>query len=108
MRTKRTSETNRGEHLPVLAGMDANPAGIEGSVIVGDVSVCVGAIRFRSEWDQWEVMTQQAKGLAADFIVEQFGNRCIDFEDDCPCCQRWKALDELFANPYDEPGAGGT
>jgi hypothetical protein len=68
----------------------------------GDVYICVDAIKFRSEWDKWEAMSQQAKYLAMNLLTDQFGNRCDEFEDGCPCCQRWKAFDDLFANPHEE------
>lgn len=40
--------------------------------------------------------------IATSLIEQHFGPRCPDFEKDCVCCQRWKALDELIDNPYEE------
>ncbi len=37
-----------------------------------------------------------------DFIVKWFGERCLDFEPNCHCCQRWRNYDELMSNPFDD------
>ena len=34
------------------------------------------------------------------FLKDQFGPECKEFEPDCICCQRWKALRVLTENPY--------
>lgn len=36
------------------------------------------------------------------YLTEWFGARCPDRDADCPCCQRWAALDALFLNPWRE------
>jgi hypothetical protein len=38
--------------------------------------------------------------LAEPLLLEFFGERCPDFCDACVCCRRWKALDDLLANPW--------
>jgi hypothetical protein len=35
-------------------------------------------------------------------IIEFFGERCNDYQQDCSICQHWKALDDLIENPFDE------
>lgn len=35
-------------------------------------------------------------------IIEHFGDRCDDCEPECIICQKWKAFDFLFENPFEE------
>lgn len=39
---------------------------------------------------------------SSEFLKTWFGPKCEDFEPNCECCQRWKALETLFNNPFDE------
>lgn len=38
--------------------------------------------------------------VASGFLVEMFGERCLDYHEDCEVCKRWKLLDELVASPF--------
>ncbi|RWB40477.1 MAG: hypothetical protein EOQ44_25400 [Mesorhizobium sp.] len=33
-------------------------------------------------------------------ITEYWGERCLDFDADCSCCQAWRQLDSFLANPH--------
>jgi len=39
---------------------------------------------------------------AIKYIKKWFGSRCEEFEPECECCKRWKALDNLIENPFEE------
>lgn len=62
---------------------------------MNDTTIIVGP------WDKspecLEAERQQHKAVLAARLVERFGERCSDFEPNCTRCQRWRALDELFA-----------
>lgn len=38
--------------------------------------------------------------VAGGLLLEHFGDRCDHFEAGCACCERWKLLDQLLANPF--------
>jgi hypothetical protein len=38
-----------------------------------------------------------AVGSVHDYLIEWFGGRCPDYEENCICCQKWRAFDELFS-----------
>lgn len=38
--------------------------------------------------------------IGTSLLEQHFGPRCPDFEKDCICCKRWKALDDLIDNPF--------
>ena len=38
--------------------------------------------------------------IAECMLDRHFGPRCEEFEPECECCKRWKALDDLTENPY--------
>lgn len=42
------------------------------------------------------------------YITRLWGPRCSDYEPECPCCEQWKAHDELFGDTHmiDQPGSG--
>jgi hypothetical protein len=50
----------------------------------------------------WQNHAEFLRQYAARVLAEYFGPRCPDYEPQCVCCQRWRALDALVANPYDE------
>lgn len=33
--------------------------------------------------------------LAEEFISNYWGDRCLDYAENCPCCKRWKAMDDF-------------
>lgn len=43
---------------------------------------------------------QQLRLSAAKWITEYYGERCQDVAPNCPCCNAWKALDELFRDLF--------
>lgn len=51
---------------------------------------------------KFEVMAGHVRTIAEEMLTEQFGERCSEYDPDCMCCQRWKALDELVSNPFGE------
>ena len=38
------------------------------------------------------------------FLVKWWGERCKEFEPTCALCQKWKAVDCLLDNPFEEEG----
>lgn len=44
----------------------------------------------------YEFKNAYIKNMAEDFVTEYFGERCGDYEHNCECCRRWRALDTLF------------
>ena len=39
---------------------------------------------------------------ARKMLIKHFGERCPDYEPECECCKRWKLLDDLIANPFND------
>ena len=39
---------------------------------------------------------------AEKFLKIWFGEKCGDFDEDCPCCQRWALLEKLIEYPEDK------
>ena len=35
---------------------------------------------------------------AAEWITVYYGRRCDEWSPNCPCCQKWGAWDQLFAD----------
>ncbi len=54
-----------------------------------------------SDAASFEMMAGHIRTIAETMLKEHFGERCDDYEPDCMCCQRWRALDKLLANPYE-------
>ena len=54
----------------------------------------------RTDFDEFAMMAGHVRIIAETMLAEFFGQRCPDFEKDCECCQRWKFLDDLTANPF--------
>lgn len=49
---------------------------------------------------EFGMMASHIRTIAMEMLEQHFGERCLEFEPDCECCKRWKALDDLVANPY--------
>lgn len=48
------------------------------------------------------IVSGHVRTVATAFIEEQFGERCTEYEPECECCKRWKALDIILENPWNE------
>ena len=60
-----------------------------------------------SDRDEFAMLAGHIVAVATGFLTEMFGDRCKDFEPDCECCRRWKMLDALVKNPFDEGEVNG-
>ena len=56
---------------------------------------------YASDHLEFEAYAQSVREAAVALLLNQFGPRCVEYEPDCPCCQRWKLLDQLLENPHD-------
>ncbi len=52
--------------------------------------------------DRFNLAARLVRHSAEDLITEFFGERCTGHEPGCEICERWKHLDALLANPFDE------
>ncbi len=50
---------------------------------------------------EFAMMVSHIRIIANTMLEENFGPRCPNFDGDCECCKRWKALDDLTANPFE-------
>ena len=50
----------------------------------------------------WQQHAATIRTVAEFALTEHFGSRCPDYEPQCLCCQRWRALEILTRNPYEE------
>lgn len=55
-----------------------------------------------SDYDEFEYFVEPIRGQTEMFLLDQFGEKCNDYDEGCECCQRWKAFEDLFENPYKE------
>jgi len=39
----------------------------------------------------------ELKLKVAQYIEEWYGEKCPDYEENCPCCKKHKALNDLFS-----------
>ena len=53
----------------------------------------------RDEFDEDIIPVRDAASL---LLTKNFGKRCPGFDADCLACQRWKLLDALLKNPFDD------
>ena len=37
--------------------------------------------------------------IGETILTEFYGERCKEFDPECPCCLKWKALDDLIDYP---------
>jgi hypothetical protein len=56
-----------------------------------------------TDYDEFEMHAGYVRTIATEMLTESFGERCPEFEEHCECCKRWQLLDELTANPFDQP-----
>lgn len=64
--------------------------------------VTIKSVEYASDSLRWECETHIAMEVMHGILVREFGTRCKEAAEGCPCCKRWKAFDELFANPFEE------
>lgn len=50
----------------------------------------------------FEMMAGHLRTIAEPMLVAHFGERRFEFSPHCPCCRRWKLLDDLVENPYEK------
>ena len=50
----------------------------------------------------FDMMAGHVRIVAEDLLRKFWGERCPDFYNDCPLCQKWKQLDSLLENPLAE------
>ena len=53
--------------------------------------------------DEFKTITNHITIIAKELLTTFFGERCIDYDENCECCKRWHALDVLIENPFDKP-----
>jgi len=70
---------------------------------VSDTTITDVKITYTSDYEHFAASVRAFDDRARDMLTEHFGERCEDFDADCPCCQRWAAYDTLVENPFDEP-----
>ena len=52
----------------------------------------------KAQSDQFDEYDRDAAEIleALDkFVTKQFGTRCPDFEENCPCCKMWSLRDQV-------------
>lgn len=49
-----------------------------------------------------ETLANGVRKSADVLLLEMYGARCDEFDPDCELCKRWKALDDLTRNPFDD------
>lgn len=67
----------------------------------------LGPVTFGSDSIKYEAYAMALRNVAERFLVAMHGERCEDFDEGCECCRcrRWRLLDELLRNPFEEtPG----
>jgi len=55
-----------------------------------------------STHEEFEMFARHVRAVASDMLTVAFGERCPDYDESCEVCRRWRLLDELTANPFDE------
>ena len=55
-----------------------------------------------TDFQRFEMMAGHIRTIAETMLTEFFGDRCADYVPSCINCQRWRLLDELTLNPFDE------
>lgn len=51
---------------------------------------------------RFAMQARHIRTIAESVLTEYFGERCVEFDDHCDCCRRWKLLDDLTANPFED------
>ena len=50
--------------------------------------------------EHFHMMAGHLRIVAEEMLREFFGERCDEFDEDCPICMRWNALAVLTENPF--------
>ena len=56
--------------------------------------------RLECEWKAY--FYKDKRNEIESVLLEHFGEKCKDFEPNCHCCKKYKALEVLFENPYED------
>lgn len=59
-------------------------------------------VTWGSDAVRWDAYAQPVQETGELFIAEWFGPRCKEFDPDCECCRRWRLLDQLLENPFQD------
>lgn len=60
-------------------------------------------VAYPSDWHAHEGFVDHIKDAVHGYLHMYWGERCADYDPDCPCCQRWDLFDKLIENPFDKP-----
>ena len=55
-----------------------------------------------SDREEFAKHARHIRTIAEVMLEESFGPRCPDESPGCPTCDRYRLLDELTANPFEE------
>lgn len=55
---------------------------------------------FIKQGAKFDKVSAKIREASEKLLKEFFGPRCKEFEPDCICCQRYKAMDDLLENPF--------
>lgn len=44
----------------------------------------------------------EPKRLTELLLERWYGPRCVEADEHCECCKKWRQFDELFDNPFKE------
>lgn len=58
--------------------------------------------KMRSDQERFAAMAVGVRYVAESMLNEFYGERCETFEPSCVCCNRWRHLDALVANPFED------
>ena len=51
----------------------------------------------------FDMIASHVRIIAEELLIKYWGERCVDFEESCVLCQKWRYLDALLENPFTEP-----
>lgn len=52
--------------------------------------------------DKWDQRVAEIRPAIEALVIEFFRPRCVDFDPHCPICRKWRQVDELLENPFEE------
>lgn len=55
-----------------------------------------------TDHEEFEAHVVKVLNPARKFLIKWFGQRCEEYDPNCECCRRWRLLDNLLENPFDE------
>jgi hypothetical protein len=64
------------------------------------VSIEFGEIVWNKQHDELESVLGPIRQAMFEYLVQFWGERCPDFNEECSLCQKWKAFDCLTENPF--------